>query len=660
MPQDKLFNFSRRGFCEGLFSLSVLGPIRGKVDATEEWDSTTQSARRSEIFSLHQNSVGFLFDDTGRWIGKSTPPIGRERLWNCLSLLSNAATRDKANAIIARSFAERTSYAYPFSIFEYSASSQLLAKCNDYLSPTNKELLLSLVREALHSPGPIRFLGYNDNFPSMATVIATLGGEAIGDEDAKQSGIDGMHRLLELLGRRDFLSEYTSSTYSPVTMLSYADIAQYSKDPRARELALEIEREIWMDVAAHFHPPTNILAGPHSRAYTVDSVGHLHQVQMMLYITFGKRLWMNPVRFMFPPVAGQVIHHDGDVPFMQSCTAFISSGTYHATPAIERLLFDKEFPFTVSGTSEFGSSADSIWVRDGNEGKPTKLDDVFEYSSGDVVTTCYMTKDYAVGSATAPFLDGTQTDAFFINFRRADKPNSFEDISTIFTRYTTDDFGPGKPWSNPHNPGVELTTSLLGDAGRVRAVQKNNTALVAYQSKNQFIGKYRGLRLTIAVPIIYRPIKRVLFNGKSVQLPFRSVEPGVVALDDGDFFCSFRPLVITDIGRQAAVHIEEANRFLSIHFINYDGEEKEFTRLSLLQISNGFVAEVGGLQDYGSFEAFENMYRDGNITDEVMADQRVVTYQRPGVALALSHSLRYDGLKYALVDGRELSGRFRR
>ena len=373
----------------------------------------------------------------------------------------------------------------------------------------------SLVSEALLSKEKIQFLGYNDNFPSMANVVATLGGELIGDDDARQRGIDGMQRLLELLGRRDFLSEYTSPTYCPVTMLSYADIAQYSKDPRARALALQIERRIWMDIAAHFHPPTNILSGPHSRAYTVDSVGHLHQVQMMLYIAFGNRLWMNPARFMFPPVAAQVIHHDGDVPFMQAATVFISGGTYHPTPSIERLLFDKTYPFVVSGTSEFGSAADSVWVRYIHGGKPKKVDEVFEYPSGDVVTTCYMTQDYAVGSATATFLDGDQTDAFFINFRRAEKPKSLRDISTIYTRYTTDDFGPGKPWTDPRNPGAEVTTSLLGEAGRVRAVQKENTVLVAYQSKSQFIGKYRGLRLTIAVPTIYRPINRVLFNGKA-------------------------------------------------------------------------------------------------------------------------------------------------
>ncbi len=616
--------------------------------------------RRSEIYTLHQKSVGPLFDDTGRWIGKSTSPIGRERFWNCLSLLSSPATRDKANAIIERTFAERSSFRFSFAIFEYSASAQLLVKNGDDLSPRNKELLRSLVHEALLPKSGIRFMGYNDNFPAMANVVASLGGELMGDEAARQRGIDGMHRLLELLERRDFLSEYTSSTYCPVTMLCYADIARYSQDPQARKMALEIERSVWMDIAAHFHSPTNILAGPHSRAYTVDSVGHMHQVQMMLYLPFGSRLWMNPVRFMFPPVPGQVIHHDGDVPFMQASTVFISSGTYHPTASIEDLLFNKGFPFSVSGTSEFGSAGDSIWVRDINGGKPAKVDQVFEYPSGDLVSTTYMTEDYAVGRATAPFLDGNQTDAFFVNFRRAEKPDSLKDVSTIYARYTVDDYGPGKPWTDPRNPGVEVTTSMLGESGRIRTVQQRNTVLVAYQSKGQFVGKYRGLRLTIAVPVIYRPIKQVLFDGKPQQLPFGSVEPGVVALEDDYLYCSFQPLIVTNMGRREAVRIEESNGFLCIHFINYEGDAKEFTRRDLLKLSNGFVAEIGGRQDYGSLDAFERTRRQGKVSDEVLSGQRVVRYQRPGVDLALAHSVLYDGLKYALVDNRQISGQFRR
>lgn len=658
-PSHEKLALTRRGFCGGLLSLPIAARIDSGGDQAEVWSAEAQIARRLQIYSRHQQSVGPLFDESGHWIGKSTPPIGRERLWNALSFLASPSTRDKGNAILARTFAERNTYAFPFAIFEYSASVQLLTKNSNDVTPHNKELLQALVHEALQPKHEIQFMGYNDNFPAMANVIATLGGELLDDQDAQRGGVDGMHRLLQLLARRDLLSEYTSSTYCPVTMLCYADIAQYSRNAQAREMALEIERIVWMDIAAHFHPPTNILAGPHSRAYSVDSVGHMHQVHMMLYIAFGERIWMNPLRFMFPPVAGQVIHHDGDVRFMQVSTVFISSGTYHPTAAIEHLLFDKTFPYSVSGTSEFGCAAESIWLRDINGGKPKKVDEVFEYPSGELVSTTYMTRDYAVGSATAPFLDGNQTDAFFVNFRRAQTPNSLQDVSTIYTRYTVDDLGPGKPWTDPRNPGVEITTSMLGESGRVRAVQKKNTILVAYQSKSQFIGNYRGLRLSLAVPTIYRRMRRVLFDGKPVQLPFRSEEPGVVALQDDYFYCSFQPLVITDLGRPAAVRIEEANGFLCIHFVNYEGGTRSFTRRDLLRISNGFVAEVGGREDYGSFESFEGTYRQGRITDEVISDQRLVTYRRPGVSLALAHSLSFDGLKYALVDDRQTQGSFR-
>jgi hypothetical protein len=108
------------------------------------------------------------------------------------------------------------------------------------------------------------------------------------------------------------------------------------------------------------------------------------------------------------------------------------------------------------------------------------------------------------------------------------------------------------------------------------------------------------------------------------------------------------------------VRIEETNGFLSIHFVNYEGSARNFSRRQLLEISNGFVAEVGGREDYGSFENFERAYRDGEITDEVISAQRVVSYKRPGVSLGVSYSVASDGLKYASVDDRQIQGRFRR
>jgi hypothetical protein len=649
----------RRDFCVRLFSLPLLHSLKGNIingnqASSRHWDSNGQTIRRQEVYGLHQEHVGPLFNQEGKWLGKSTEPGGRERLWNCLSFLSSAETREKGNAIIQRTFEERNRFS-PFSHFEFVTATQLLIRYRDELAPASREMLTQLLREALDQQSEIRFLGYNDNFPAMENEVASLAGELLNDAKARNRGLKGMHHLLAMLDRRGMLSEYTSSTYSPVTMLCYSDIAEYSADLETREMALAIERRVWQDIAAHFHPPTNILAGPHSRAYAVDSVGHLHQVQMMLYQTFGNQLWMTPPRFLFPPMAGQVIHHDGDVPFMQVSAVWIASGTYHPTPEIEQLLSKKLFPFRVCATSEFGCAPQDVLIRTRVPGtKPVKTEEVIEYPAGELVSTTYMTEDLAVGSATEQFLDGNQTDAFFVNFRRSPKPRSLEDVSTIYCRYAVDDFGPGLPWTDPRNPGVEATRSLFGESGRMHAVQKDGAVLVPYQAKGEFVGEFTGLRLTIVVPTIYRTIRRILFGNERVHLPFESNATGAVWLEDDFLFACFRPLTVTDHGRPFALRIEEREHYLSVQFINYEGAPRQFSRNDLLHTRNGFVAEIGSPQDSRSFHDFQQKLSEVQITDEVLADQRVVSYRRQNVQLALSYSLTNDRLKYALIDGRLL------
>ncbi|MEO7142320.1 MAG: hypothetical protein ABI165_02330, partial [Bryobacteraceae bacterium] len=227
-------------------------------------------------------------------------------------------------------------------------------------------------------------------------------------------------------------------------------------------------------------------------------------------------------------------------------------------------------------------------------------------------------------------------------------------ISTIFCRYTTDDFAPGEPWTDPRFPGREITRSMLGEAGRNRTVQKDGTVLVAYQSKSQFIGEYKALRLTIVVPVIYRSVRRIRVGEEEVQLPYRSAKPDVVWLEDDFFYSAFKPLMITDRGRADALRIEERDGYLSINFINYEGPWKKFGQRDLLSIQNGFVAEIGGRSEYGSFRDFRRKAAGGHITDEVASNQRSVSYSREGVQLGLSYSLVYGGLKYTVVDGTEL------
>lgn len=608
-----------------------------------------QTTRRDQINALHQKACGPLFSSEGVWTGPPTESTPRIRFWHSMSLLESEATRAKGNAVIQRCFTDRAKLA-EFSHFEYCDSAQLLTKHAKHITPENRDLLLGVLRECFSKPGEIYFRGYNDNFPAMENLAATLGGEVLDDAKARQRGLNALHRILELLDRRGFLSEYTSSTYSPVTQLCYADIAEYSKDAEARRLALEIEHRIWLDLATHFHAPTNILAGPHSRAYNIDSVGHLHQMNMLFYQAFGERVWMNPVRFLYPPMEKQVIHHDGDVAFLQASNVWIASGTYHPRPEIERTAFEKQYPYRVSGTSEFGAAEMPVMQRSAS-GKLEKTADLFEYPAGELVSTSYQTADYAVGSATLQFHDGNQTDAFFANFRRAERPSSLRDVSTVFSRYAVNNQGPGRPWTDPRNEHGEATRDLFAESGRLHAVQKDNTAMVLYQSKAQFIDDYSVLRLVIVIPVFYRNLKSIgVGTGKSAQ----SKEPDIVWVEDDFFYAAFRPLLLTNHGRESAVTVSNENGYVSIAFHNYQGPPRRFTRKELLNTLNGFVAEFGSPQQHGSFDRFQEEVRKGEVEDLVAAEQRITRYRRPGVQLDISHSLYFGGVKYTLVDGQPI------
>jgi len=369
---------------------------------------------------------------------------------------------------------------------------------------------------------------------------------------------------------------------------------------------------------------------------------------MLLYQAFGSKLWLNPRRFLFPPVPKQVIHHDGDVAFMQASNAWIASGTYHPSEDVERLTFKKALPFRISATSEFGTAQMAVMMK-GADGKFRATEELLEYPCGELVSTSYLTEDYAVGSATCQFHDGNQTDTFFVNYKRAETPSSIRDTGTIFCRYACNGDGPGLAWHDPRNQTDERSKDLFADAGRVRTVQKDNTVLALYQSKAQFIQDYNVLRLVVVVPVFYRRLRRLLIGDSAES---SSTAPEIVWLEDDYLYAAFRPLILTDHGRRVAVATHQENVYLAISFYNYDGPPRRFSRKELLRTLNGFVAELGTKREYGSFDRFRSLLLEGQVDDVVAEGQRITRYSRPGARLDLCHSLYFSGMKYALVDGR--------
>ncbi len=80
----------------------------------------------------------------------------------------------------------------------------------------------------------------------------------------------GRRRLEAFVAHTRFhggLNEYNSPTYTFVALHECERILQVVQDPGTREAAETLRRMIWQFLAERYHPGTQQLAGPHSRAY---------------------------------------------------------------------------------------------------------------------------------------------------------------------------------------------------------------------------------------------------------------------------------------------------------------------------------------------------------------------------------------------------------
>ncbi len=88
------------------------------------------------------------------------------------------------------------------------------------------------------------------------------------------------------------MSEYNSPTYTALTLWFLALIAEHSTTEAARRLALFLEERLWVDVAMHFHAPSQQFAGPHSRSYQDDSVGGFSALHCTMLAAFEEPLFL--------------------------------------------------------------------------------------------------------------------------------------------------------------------------------------------------------------------------------------------------------------------------------------------------------------------------------------------------------------------------------
>lgn len=615
------------------------------------YDPDGQKKRGKEVRRLVCSYGESHFDDQGNYFekyldGQQLPT--RERVWYCIALLESDDSRiiKKANAIL-----RKTGPSFGGS-FGMVGAIQLLKYFKSKLDEDNIQALEKDMYNhctAMLSP-QIAYSGINDNFPSMDCSICLIGGEMLGNKPGYEKGIKLLHQLKDMLTRRGFTSEYTSPTYSIISLQAMADIAEHCTDPAVKELALSLEQRLYIDILGHYHPLISGMTPPHSRAYMVDNCGNTHQAKYVYHILFGDKmpLKLTDTLLSGPNGApGEVIHSGLD--YMFSECASHSCTIYHLPAALAALALNKSFPFEIAGTTESRARRDII--------KRTQ-NFIYPGSSSKVYT--YMEKNYAVGTTTKEFSTGDQTNSFGILYRKGEV-KSQADVGTVFSRYIFNEADPNKK-NKLGGDYPDPDQQDFMDFGRKLCMQKKNTAVAAYRPKHWAAFGVTSLKLSLILPANYRVPEKILLGKTPVDMSgedgvkAESVEPCTVIVKDGPVYMGFKPLSLTDHGRKAAVKVEKLGNFVLLSFYNYEGEKKIIDYNEAMMTANGILCEVRQQGEIAGTDEMQALLDSAEILDEKLwydgfDTDRHLNIKTPSASFECTWCPETESVKYMLVDG---------
>jgi hypothetical protein len=616
----------------------------------KSWSRAAQEKRRGELYAGYRALMASCIDERAGWHGKDREPGFREKVWHCFALLAgNEGEIALANSILRVVPLERCH-------FTPMSSLQLLLKHGERLAPDVTSRLRTYVGKSLPLAADprIHFTMYNDNFASLACFTLVVGGELLGDRNALVAGRAKLEGLKELFSRRGTVMEYGSPTYTPVNTHVLSELATYARDPSVRKTARGCELRMWAEIATHWHAETSRLAGPYSRAYWVDTVGHTHLVHALLYLVFGEAIFSNPATDLFAPREKQVIHI-GRETLMLPNFAWLWSGTCRCPDRFARLLLNKRYPFEVSCTSESLPSR-IRGHRTCRDGSKAYFDGAPEYPGFWGPNAAYLTPDYALATGFSQYHDGALTETFHLTYRKRRPARGLADTGVAVARYIYNDKRPEQQnyyhvFDSIHGP------EGFRDEGRKWGLQHHSCALYAYRPKPFEAHRVTSMKLAILLPAHFGQIEEVWIGAQRVAGEReQSVEPCPVFVKDGPVYMAFIPLSLTNLGRTAAVRVESWENYRAVCFYNYEGPEKAFDLPAITLTLSGFIVHVGSTREYADFAGFMSYASSGAVSDELEESEsgttRWISYSHPAVDLRFALSPASEGILLATINGR--------
>ncbi|MBN2852424.1 MAG: hypothetical protein JXQ23_06775 [Clostridia bacterium] len=596
-----------------------------------------QEVRRKVFNDNYIMKMMDVISDDAVFRGESPETGAREMTWHCIALLREGYY-EKANSIL-RNLRTVKCHFLPMNF------TQILYKYGNVLDDDVKNKLTEYImaHTAFAKADRIHISMYNDNFANMAIYTCLVAGEMFHDQDLFNAGYKKLLEVEELFTRCGVLMEYGSPTYTPIDTLCFAEMANHIKDEKARELALKCEKRMLIEIATHYHPETSLLAGPYSRAYAIDMIGHPHLLSGLLWLLLGDDVFINPIRYLFKPLEKQMMHCGLERLTLPNI-AWIIDTDYHIDEKLVSLSLHKKYPYHVECLTECIPS---------NANDDADEDDIHEYGGYKGTNTTYMTANYSLGTCQSQFHGGALSESFYITYKNKDKAKNLEDVGVIYSKYVFNDKLPEQ--TNHYEIFGDINETAYREEGRKFSLQKNNEALVVYKPKHYERLNVRSAKVQIMIPCHFYDGFEIQAGEKKVhQFPFTSESYETVFVKANKNYFAFKPLSYTNHGIKNAIRIDKVNNHIIISMYNYEGDSRCFGIKELLLTTAGFVVTCGEEDDYDSFEQFYDYVNQGIVDDRMEKQERAfarrVKYINGGTTLNFMYSPVTEGIYVDTID----------
>lgn len=424
--------------------------------------------------------------------------------------------------------------------------------------------------------------------------------------------IDWQHDVERGMGT---YAEFNCPAYTGTDIMALARAADVCPPGPMKNRLLDIEGRFWLDAALFYHKPTNLLSGPHARAYQNGCVGHRACMD-----------WL----FAVAAEGGNFVDTGEDGPAHPEALAI----NFHMPPRARRIAFEKRFPFYVQvngfcGGWNYGQYVEcpgtvknsypfteGMRYAEHGENHPARYTDI----------RSYQTAEFSLGTCSLPYREGVQNNAFMLRWRRAQAIRRMGDTRSVYARYITNDKRQGET-NRYERQNFEWGPFLLAEEGRPACLQHENKAIVLFRPREVENRGKGSLKLNLLMTRFAGLGELVVGRTPVGSLPFDFDWRQTLYIRDGGVYVAFKFLDPADFGRKTPCRIAEERDHLAVSVFNYEGPRRDFAREDMFRMHNGFVCEVRGADEFRSLEAFMAHMEGAAVSERRDGPHREVTYK---------------------------------